>query len=164
MRKTALLVALLLFGVSDNTLLPLGADESKTFTYREDSPVGQVGLNRYLTPTGQMLTPAGLQIPLRGMRPEALALSPDGLLLAAAGKKDALILIDAVTGQVLQTVPLSFIETKPKPPSKSAETNHLDVTNSVPISNSAPATISVTNSAEMSLNGLNFSPAGDRLY
>ncbi|HOX01577.1 MAG TPA: bifunctional YncE family protein/alkaline phosphatase family protein [Candidatus Paceibacterota bacterium] len=68
--------------------------------------VGRVGANRYETPTGQVLTPAGRQVELPGMRPQALALSPDGRLLAAAGKTNALVLIDPGSGRILQTVRL----------------------------------------------------------
>ena len=76
--------------------------------------VGRVGLNRYLTPTGQVLTPAGRQVELPGLRPQALALSPDGKLLAVAGGANTLILIDPATGLVLQSVRLSTVTSKPK--------------------------------------------------
>src|SRR5438045_1959794 len=100
------------FFLASLAILSTCASEPSYLPQREDSAIGRVGLNRYITPTGQILTPAGLQIPLPGMRPQALALSPDGLLLATAGRKDTLLLLDPVTGKVLQTVPLSFIETK----------------------------------------------------
>ncbi len=73
---------------------------------RADS-VGRIGVNRYQTPTGQLLTPAGLQVPLPGMRPQALALSADGRLLATAGKNNSLVVIDPASGRRLQNVPLN---------------------------------------------------------
>jgi len=69
--------------------------------------VGRVGANRYQTPTGQVLTPVGIQVDLPGMRPQALALSPDGKLLAAAGKTNALVLVDPSSGRILQSVRLT---------------------------------------------------------
>lgn len=98
--------------------------------------VGRVGANLYNTPTGQMLTPAGLQVELPGMRPLGLALSPDGKLLATAGKNHTLVLINPVTGAILQTVPLSA--------RKEGGTNET--------------------TAQMSFAGLTFSPDGRRLY
>src|SRR5579859_4517013 len=65
---------------------------------REDS--GIVETNGCLTPTGQLITPAGRQVDLLGMRPQALALSPDGGLLAVAGRKDTLVLLEPGTGRI----------------------------------------------------------------
>src|SRR5262245_48855263 len=72
------------------------------FSTREK--VGQVGTNVYYTPANQLLTPAGLQVELPGMRPQAIALSPDGKLLVTSGKMHDLVVIDPVSGEVLQRV------------------------------------------------------------
>src|SRR4051812_47425628 len=71
------------------------------------STVGRVDINTYVTPTGQLLTPSGQQIELPGMRPQALAFSPDGKVIATSGKTNAVVLIDAVTGLILQQATLS---------------------------------------------------------
>src|SRR5262245_35636300 len=71
------------------------------------APVGRVGGNVYLTPTGQAITPAGRQVELPGMRPQALALSPDGRVLVTSGKTNGLVVIDLVTGLVRQRVSLA---------------------------------------------------------
>lgn len=107
---------------------------------------GHPAANRYLVPTGQVLTPAGRQVDLPGMRPQALALSPDGRLLATAGRKNVLVLIDPATGQVLQTIPLSIPKNESATPA------------------SAPARSAATNSADLSFTGLVFSPDGRCLY
>ena len=114
--------------------------------------VGPVAANRFVVPTGQVLTPAGQQVSLPKMRPQALALSPDGRLLATAGRNNSLALIDPATGQVLQTIPLSFIKN--------------DSAASGSGTNAATSTASgaVTNTAELSFTGLTFSPDGRRLY
>lgn len=68
--------------------------------------VGQLGTNRWYTPANQILTPAGIQVELPGMRPQALALSPNGKFLVTSGKTHDLVVINPVTGQILQNVPL----------------------------------------------------------
>jgi len=83
-------------------------DSSHSLTPRvAPQHVGRVAEQRFQTPTGQVLTPAGHQVELPAMRPQALALSPDGRILAAAGKTNALVLIDPQRRQVLQSIPLS---------------------------------------------------------
>src|ERR1039457_6701107 len=72
------------------------------FTTRE--AVGQIGVHRYYTPANQILTPAGIQVELPGMRPQGIALSPDGRLLVTAGKTHDLVVIDPVTGKIVQHV------------------------------------------------------------
>ena len=59
-----------------------------------------------VVPTQQLITPAGVQVELPRMRPQALALSPDGKLLATSGMTHELVLIDPVSGRVIQHVPL----------------------------------------------------------
>jgi len=108
-----------------------------------DDRVGRVGADRFVVPTGQVLTPAGRQVELPGMRPQALALSPDGRLLATAGRNNSVALVDPQTGQVIQTIPLSFIGTEP---------------------GTAVARSTATNTAELSFTGLIFSPDGRQLY
>ncbi len=57
------------------------------------------------TPVNQWVTPAGTQVDLPKVRPNALALSPDGKLLVTAGMTHELILVDPVSGNILQQVP-----------------------------------------------------------
>ena len=114
--------------------------------------VGPVAANRFSVPTGQVLTPAGRQVSLPKMRPQALALSPDGRLLATAGRNNSLALIDPATGQVLQTIPLSFIK------------NNSATSGSGTNAAASTASGAVTNTAELSFTGLTFSPDGRRLY
>jgi len=40
------------------------------------------------------------------MRPQAVALSPDGKLLVTSGKTSELVVLDPVTGEIRQRVPL----------------------------------------------------------
>jgi len=75
-----------------------------SFSTRE--PVGHLGTNRFNTPANQVLTPTGIQVELPGLRPQALALSPNGRLLVTAGKTHELVVLDPVSGKVLQRVPL----------------------------------------------------------
>ena len=82
----------------------LAAGATDKFTRRET--VGQLGTNRWYTPANQILTPAGLQVELPGMRPQALALSPNGKLLVTSGKTHDLVVIDPITGRIMQNVPL----------------------------------------------------------
>ncbi len=86
------------------------------------------------------------------MRPQALALSPDGRLLATAGRNNTLAVMDAATGQVLQTIPLAYVRN--------------DSAASGSGTNAGSPTISgaVTNTAQLSFTGLVFSPDGRRLY
>src|SRR5688572_18306175 len=68
--------------------------------------VGKTGRNRYVTPANQILTPAGLQVELPGMRPQALALSPDGKILVTSGKTAEIVVVDPLTGKILQRAAL----------------------------------------------------------
>src|SRR2546428_4989891 len=68
--------------------------------------VGRSGTNRVVTPVNQIVTPIGIQVDLPGMRPQTLALSPNGRLLATSGKTHDLVIVDPVTGEILQRVPL----------------------------------------------------------
>src|SRR6266852_4445949 len=75
------------------------AEKQTRFAVEESGSTGGKGMS---VPVNQMLTPAGLQVELPGARPQVLALSPDGKLLAIGGKNE-LVLIDPLTGKVLQT-------------------------------------------------------------
>jgi len=109
--------------------------------------VGRLGTNQVYTPVNQILTPAGLQVELPGLRPQALALSPNGKLLVTSGKSHELVVIDPVSGQILQRLQL--------PPRRSDE--------------AAPESVSDQNlrpdeKGQLSFTGLLFSPEGSRLY
>ncbi|MES2201678.1 MAG: beta-propeller fold lactonase family protein [candidate division FCPU426 bacterium] len=97
-------------------------------------------------PQGQKLTPAGIQVDLPGLRPQVLALSPDGRLLVTSGKTAEVIVVDPVTGSLLQRVVL--------PAEKSA---------------GAPATpssheLNPDKDGQVSYTGLLFSQDGKRIY
>src|SRR5258708_2441993 len=68
--------------------------------------VGRLSTNQFYTPVNQVLTPAGLQVELPGLRPQALALSPDRKWLITSGKSHELVVIDPVSGKILQHVQL----------------------------------------------------------
>src|SRR4051812_5491899 len=91
------------------------SESSRRAAFLKDATrVGRGEGNRYATPTGQILTPAGQQVELPGLRPQALAFSPDRKIVITAGKTNALILIDAATGQILQRASLSTNKTEAK--------------------------------------------------
>ena len=108
--------------------------------------VGPNGADGFETPVNQLLTPAGRQVELPGMRPQALALSPDKRLLVTAGQTHELVVLDPVSGEILQHVPLPDAG-KDRP--------------SGPVSAAMPAPDS---NARISYTGLVFSPDGSRLY
>jgi YVTN family beta-propeller protein len=100
-----------------------------------------------VTPVNQIVTPVGLQVDLPGMRPQAVALSPDGKLLATSGKTAEIVLLDPVTGRILQRVPLP-----PEPAGPSA---------------GSPVTTHILKpdkEGQLSFTGLQFSPDGSRIY
>lgn len=107
------------------------------------APVGQTA-NGLVTPVNQLVTPAGTQVDLPGVRPNALALSPDDRILVTAGLTQELIVVDPVTGEINQHVPL--------PPDTMEET---------PVSG---AILNANERAKLSFTGLTFSPDGSRLY
>ena len=109
--------------------------------------VGRWQTNHVVTPVNQILTPAGLQVDLPEMRPQALALSPDGRLLVTAGKTSELVLVDPVTGKILQKVPLpSDQATDPAP---GVVSTHI---------------LDPDKDGQLSFTGLIFSPDGKRIY
>jgi YVTN family beta-propeller protein len=120
-------------------------------------PAQTLSTNAHVTPTGQLLAPAGYQVELPGMRPQALALSPDGTLLAVAGGTKELVLVNPANGRILQKLPLTTTRTELKSDAKpaaglSGSTNTISVKTTV------------TNTAEMSLTGLVFSPDSRHVY
>ena len=167
MRQIAIRRLVLALGLAVLLLTPVcgrGAKAPATPLSPPDA-VGRVAPNRYQTATGQVLTPLGTQVELPGMRPQALALSPDGAVLAAAGRRDALVLIEPNRGMIFQTVPLSFskIELKAEPKADLL-TDPAALIADNDTTNAAPASKTNKLSAEMSFNGLAFSPDGRRLY
>ena len=106
--------------------------------------VGRIG-GGLETPVNQVVTPAGTLVELPRMRPQALALSPNGKLLVTAGLTHELVVLDPVTGNILQHVNL---------PSDLAPAL-------APLS--API-LEPDNKAQLSFTGLAFSPDGSRIY
>src|SRR6266404_1746580 len=103
--------------------------------------VGRLSTNRFYTPVNQALTPAGLQVELPGLRPQALALSPNGRLLVTAGKTHELVVVDPVSGRVLQRVQL--------PPGKTAQAGSTSV---------SEQNLKPDEKGQLSFTGLVFSP------
>ncbi|HKQ36925.1 MAG TPA: hypothetical protein VJ063_02535, partial [Verrucomicrobiae bacterium] len=138
-----------------------------TISLSPPNAVGRVATNRHVTPTGQVLTPAGRQIDLMGMRPQMLALSPDGKLLATAGKSNVLILINPVSGEILQAASLStnLVEAKaaaekadePEDPALRSDVSDTNTTRGSGSRSNAPV-------PQVSFTGLTFSPDGRRIY
>jgi YVTN family beta-propeller protein len=94
-------------------------------------------------PVNQVLEPAGQQVLLPELRPQALALSPDGSILAVSGKTAELIILDPVTGKILQRVAL------PPEASPEAVSSHI---------------LQPDKEGQVSYTGLVFSPDGRRIY
>ena len=70
----------------------------------EPQEVGEAGAGRVLVPTNQVISPAGRQVTFPG-RPTDLALLPDRRIVVIKNLRD-LILLDAETGAILQTLHL----------------------------------------------------------
>lgn len=120
------------------------AAESPFFSTREN--VGR-GTDSAVTPMNQVLTPAGVTMDLPGMRPQALALSPDGQIVAVSGKTHELVILNPVTGAVLQRVPLPGEATGESTPS--VVSDHI---------------LAPDEKGQVSYTGLVFSPDGSRIY
>ena len=109
--------------------------------------VGRHGTNRIVTPVNQVLTPHGRQIDLPKMRPQGVALSPDGRWLAISGKTSELLIMDPLTGKILQQVNLpSALDQEPEPDVVSANILEPD------------------KKGQLSFTGLIFSPDGKRIF
>ena len=117
---------------------------------------------RIYVPTGQILTPAGRQIPLPGIRPQGLALSPDEHVLAVAGNAETLFLLDPATGRTLQNISLTFITTEPR--THHSTNSAADSVEKIANKTNPPPFVVVTNRADLSFTGLEFSPDSRRLY
>ncbi len=121
---------------------------SALFCHGADTSTALVGSkndNRLVLPVNQYLTPAGIQVDLPGLRPQVIRLSPDGAILATSGKSHELIVVDPVSGKVLQRVPL---------PGESAP-------DSTPVSTHI---LEPDKEGQVSFTGLIFSPDGSRIY
>jgi YVTN family beta-propeller protein len=140
--RTGLLNAIVVILASDVCLAGQARD---SFATRET--VGQLGTNRWYTPANQILTPAGLQVELPGMRPQALVLSPNGKLLVTSGKTHDLVVIDPVTGKILQNVPLPSDSDKDPAPGTGSD-----------------RILEPDKEGQVSYTGLIFSPDGSRIY
>lgn len=81
------------------------------------------------------------------MRPQAVALSSDGKLLATAGKNKGLVLIDPLSGRIVTNIQMSSVRM---------------VTNGAGTATNKVR--AVTNTADLSMTGLAFSPKGDRIF
>ncbi|HRI14869.1 MAG TPA: alkaline phosphatase family protein [Verrucomicrobiota bacterium] len=108
--------------------------------------VGRRGTNRAVLPVNQVVTPLGVQVELPGLRPQGLALSPNGRVLVASGKTSELIVLDPLTGAILQKVGLPNEKlNEPAPPIVS------------------PNILQPDKEGQLSFTGLVFSPDGRRL-
>lgn len=75
-----------------------------------------VGLGEeVVTPLIQTITPAGFKIDMPGMRPQVIAVSPDHKWIALSGKTNKLVVVNAETHQIAQSVdfPASGQTTEP---------------------------------------------------
>ena len=109
--------------------------------------VGRMGANEFETPVNQRLTPAGTLVELADMRPQALALSPDGRLLVTAGMTHNLVVLDSVSGKILQYVPFPQ-----------------DAGNDLGAAPVSETILEPDLKAQLSFTGLAFSPDGSRIY
>ena len=109
--------------------------------------VGPAGPNRFVTPVSQILTPAGVQAPLPDLRPQGLALSPDGRRLITSGKTAELLVLNPITGDVIQRVGL---------PAEGAAHDSLE-----PVSTHL---LKPDTHGQLSFTGLIFSKDGKRVY
>ncbi|MDB6121225.1 MAG: Phosphoesterase family protein [Pedosphaera sp.] len=119
---------------------------SITAQIANEEKVGRNDAGRIVLPVNQVLTPAGIQVELPGLRPQVIKLSPDGRILVTSGKTSELLLIDPVTGKVLQRVAM---------PSEKADVESAPVSSHI---------LSPDKDAEVSYTGLIFSPDGSRIF
>ena len=111
--------------------------------------VGQASTNdeQFLPAVQQTLTPSGKQVELLGSRPQALALSPNGKILVTSGKSSELIVVDPVTGEVLQEVDLP------------SEKNHIEKPGAV-----SSHILEPDEDGQLSFTGLIFSRDGREIF
>src|ERR1043166_8669579 len=127
-------------------LLLVGCVRTSNPIFSTTERVGHVATNRVVTPVNQVLTPIGIQVELNGVRPQAIALSPNGKLLAVSGKSSEVLLVDPVTGKILQRVPLPSDKAEPDPEVVS------------------PNILEPDKKGQVSYTGLIFSPNGSRIF
>jgi YVTN family beta-propeller protein len=129
-------------------ILPLHAEGPNPENFDATSSiVGRTASGQFETPVNQRLTPAGNLIELADMRPQALAISPDKHILVTAGITHTLVVLDPVTGKILQHVRFphdSGNNSEPNPVSQQSLQTDFD--------------------AQLSFTGLIFSPDGSRIY
>jgi DNA-binding beta-propeller fold protein YncE len=68
--------------------------------------VGRADNGHQTTPVNQTLTPLGTFVDLPGMRPQVIAQSRDGTKIYTAGKTNELVVLDALSGVIVQRVAL----------------------------------------------------------
>ena len=129
-------------------LLALALSGFHSFAGGFDTTTEAIGRNPngLETPVNQLVTPAGVLIELPGVRPNALALSPDGRRLVTAGLTQSLVVVDPVTGQTVQRVPLPADDKLP------------------PAESISSGILQPNEKAKLSFTGLVFSPDGNRIY
>jgi YVTN family beta-propeller protein len=109
--------------------------------------VGRLPNNEFVTPVNQRLSPAGKLVELAGLRPQAVAISPDNRIVVTSGKNHAVIVLDAASGKILQTVPLPEDIMDSRSPKEVSE-----------------QILDADSRGQLSFTGLTFSPDGSRLY
>ncbi len=101
--------------------------------------------NGFVTPVNQRITPAGIFVELPGMRPNALALSPDEKILVTAGLSHELVVVNPMTGEIMQRVPFPADAVKEEKPV-------------------VEGILNADEKGQLSFTGLTFSPDGSRIY
>jgi DNA-binding beta-propeller fold protein YncE len=128
-------------------LLAASPGPGGTSPSQDKETVGAKPGGRTVVPVNQVVTPYGTTSTLPGMRPQALAVSPDGALLAVAGKTPELVIMDPVTLEILQEVPL---------PAEEQEEQHPEAV--------SPMILDPDEEGQLSYTGLVFAPDGRRIY
>jgi YVTN family beta-propeller protein len=130
-----------------STLIRSDSIVAQTRDFFGTERVGRLSTNRFYTPVNQVLTPYGRQIALPGLRPQALALSPDKKWLVTAGKTHELVVMDPVSGAIVQRVQLPARKSDQPAPEPVSDQN-----------------LKPDAKGQLSYTGLLFSPDGSRLY
>jgi len=125
---------------------PAAMGPSTATAERDREAVGHLAGGRTVTPVNQALTPLGLQVELPGVRPLAVVLSRRGDRLYVSGKSSELLVLDPVTGKVLQHVAL--------PPEKK---------DAVEPGTASPNILKPDKDGQISYTGLAVSPDGRRV-